>query len=400
MSENSKSKKALTSALAIGLAAVMTIGGGTFAYLQGETEEVKNDFKRNKVMVELAETKGPEFSIVPGATDEKDPKVTVDNTVDAYAFVEITDATENLVKYEIADGWTPLEGYDNVYYREVPANADVKEFGVLKNDTVSYDASLTNTDMVDADGNLKENVTLTFKAYAIQKMPFNSAVKAYEAKDAVIVADAAAFETAVTAGGYVALDKNVAIAPEGTGSGLVPQMNVTKDTTLNLSGKTLGVDAAVAAEKLTYTPAIMEVEEGAALTIDGKGTISAEAGNNNSYGINVTGGKVVINDGNFYGAPTAVQVQTGSLEINGGFFDLAPTVKSLVPSLASYVVNCIDSNYKDGSATIVINGGTFVNFDPSANPEGSGTTYVADGYHVESAVQANGDTWYTVVKNA
>ncbi len=179
MSENSKSKKALTSALAIGLAAVMTIGGGTFAYLQGETEEVKNDFTRNKVMVDLVETKGPNFSIIPGTTAEKDPKVTVDNTVDAYAFVEITDATEGLVNYELADGWTKLDGYDNVYYREVAADAADKEFSVLKNDTVSYDASLTNTDMVDADGNLKPNVALTFKAYAIQQEPFANAKAAW-----------------------------------------------------------------------------------------------------------------------------------------------------------------------------------------------------------------------------
>ncbi len=185
MSENSKSKKALTSALAIGLAAIMAIGGGTFAYLNGETEEVKNDFKRNKVMVDLVETKGPNFEIIPGMSDEKDPKVTVDNTVDAYAYVEITDATEGLVTYELADGWTLLKGTDNIYYREVAKDADVKEFSVLKNDSVSYDASLLNSDMVDENGELKPNVALTFKASATQKAPFNDPVKAYYQVDAV-----------------------------------------------------------------------------------------------------------------------------------------------------------------------------------------------------------------------
>ena len=36
---------------------------------------------------------------------EKDPKVTVDATVDSYVYVEVTDATKGLVSYVIADGW-------------------------------------------------------------------------------------------------------------------------------------------------------------------------------------------------------------------------------------------------------------------------------------------------------
>lgn len=46
----------------------------------------------------------------------------------------------------------------------------------------------------------------------------------------------------------------------------------------------------------------------------------------------------------------------------------------------------------------MIYGGTFVNFDPSTNPEGAGTSYVAEGYTVISEEQDNGDIWYTVVK--
>ena len=113
--------------------------------------------------------------------------------------------------------------------------------------------------------------------------------------------------------------------------------------------------------------------------------------------INVNGGKVVVNDGKYYGAITAIQVQKGVLEINGGFFDLAPTCKSVVPHYAKYMINCIDAAYKDGTAVISVKGGTFVNFDPSANPEGAGTSYVADGYKVVSETQENGEIWYTVV---
>ena len=183
--------------------------------------------------------------------------------------------------------------------------------------------------------------------------------------------------------------------PDKTANTLVPQMEVTKDTNLDLSGQKLGV-AADAEDFGKASPVLMTVTSGT-LTIDGDGEINCEAGNQQVYGINVIGGKVVINGGSYYGAITAVQVQKGNLTINGGFFDMAPTCKVQVPHYAKYVVNCIDSAYQNGTAKIIVTGGTFVNFDPSANPEGAGTSYVADGYKVVSETQTNGDTWYTVV---
>ncbi len=203
----------------------------------------------------------------------------------------------------------------------------------------------------------------------------------------------------LAAGGDVTLEQNVDVLPQGPDEDTIaPQMVVSKDTALDLSGKSLSVDKAAFEASLPYTPALIVIENGAAMTIDGNGTITAEAGNNNSYGINVNGGSLVINDGNYYGAMTAVQVQKGSLVINGGFFDMAPTCKEAVPQYAKYIINAIDSAYKDGSATIEIKGGTFVNFDPSADPEGAGTSYLADGYIAVGEKQDNGETWYTVVK--
>lgn len=205
--------------------------------------------------------------------------------------------------------------------------------------------------------------------------------------------------TAAKDGNTIKLLADVAIAPvveDKTVSTLVPQMTISKDAVLDLAGKRIGVDAEGDFGKAS--PVLMAVT-GGTLTINGEGTIDCEAGEQQVYGINVIGGNVVINGGTYYGALTAVQVQRGSLEINGGFFDMAPTCKAQVPKYAKYIVNCIDANYKDGTATISIKGGTFVNFDPSASPEGADTSYVADGYKVVSAKQSNGDTWYTVVPN-
>ena len=96
------------------------------------------------------------------------------------------------------------------------------------------------------------------------------------------------------------------------------------------------------------------------------------------YGIDIYGGaKVVINSGTYYGGGTAVQLEQGELTINGGTFAVTPFGE---PYGYKYVINVVDKNYGDGSAKIAIQGGTFVNFDPSANPEGQGTSYVAPGY--------------------
>ena len=201
-------------------------------------------------------------------------------------------------------------------------------------------------------------------------------------------------------GDQIKIDNDVVITPvveDKTTSTLVPQTVLNKSATLNLAGKKLTVDGATA-DYGKASPLIMAVEgANTNVTIEGDGEINCEAGNNQVYGINVKdGASLVVKDGTYYGAMTAIQVQQGSLKIEGGFFDMAPTCKAQVPQYAKYVVNAIDGNYKNGSATISITGGTFVNFDPSANPEGKGTSYVADGYKVVPETHGS-DTWYTVV---
>ncbi len=80
---NKNKKKKLTTSLAVALAALLLIGGGTFAYLQSNTEDVVNTFNANQVTVELTETTGGDYNIIPGTTQEKDPTVTVNATVPA-----------------------------------------------------------------------------------------------------------------------------------------------------------------------------------------------------------------------------------------------------------------------------------------------------------------------------
>lgn len=199
------------------------------------------------------------------------------------------------------------------------------------------------------------------------------------------------------------------MVPVGVGDALIPQMNIYKNTTLYLNGKTLSFDKDTTAEILSYTPAFFGVMTGATFTVYGEGVIDAEAGYNTAYGINVFGGNLVINGGTYYGAMSAVQVQTGTCTINGGYFDLAETIKSVGPdgwgdyNMYDYLINCIDANISNGTAVVYVKGGTFVNYNPSASQgEPNAPVSFVDGenYEVESVVQSNGETWYTVVPKA
>ena len=139
-----------------------------------------------------------------------------------------------------------------------------------------------------------------------------------------------------------------------------------------------------------------------ALIVDANTTINATAnggidtGVNGGYGLNVRkGATLTINNGYYYGGGTTVQVQEGTLVINGGTFACEPYAN---PTYGyNFMINCVDSAYKNGTAKVIIKGGTFVNFDPSnCSAEGAGTNFVADGYKVISEKKGS-DTYYTVV---
>ena len=271
---STKKRKMITTALAVALAVLLLIGGGTFAYLQSTSKDVKNNFNANQVTVDLTETGNKQYDIIPGTTQKKDPKVTVNNTVDAYVFVEVTDTTQGLVEYSIADGWAKLEGFDNVYYREVAKDANPNEFSVLAGDKVSYSTALENSDMLDADGKLKSGIELTFKAHAIQKEGFKDAVAAYkqiptEAKTTDEVTEA------------IANGKAVKLADD-TSDLTVPIETLTdKDVSIDLNNK-----------KLTVTGTNPRISRGESLTLV-NGTVEWQVQNTAVIGME-TGSEVTL----------------------------------------------------------------------------------------------------------
>lgn len=164
------------------------------------------------------------------------------------------------------------------------------------------------------------------------------------------------------------------------------------DVTINLNGHTIANTTAV------YDPAggiisLIAVENGANVTITGNGTIHALE--DDCYCVDVQNGSMLtIEDGTFIGNITACYVQQGDLVIEGGDYSIQQLSGPGNGDDERFTLNCLDANYKDGTATIEVTGGTFNKFDPANNlAEGPGTNFCAAGYTTEQ----QGDK-YTVVK--
>ena len=166
--------------------------------------------------------------------------------------------------------------------------------------------------------------------------------------------------------------------------------------TLNATGKTIANTQDIYNAE-TYDWSMISVRGWMGnLTITG-GTFAAKA--NDCYVMDVRdGGYLTIEDGKFIGNVDAIYVEKGTAVIEGGFFDIQQKSSgSTLKEQYKTLLNCQNANYNAGKAKIIVKGGTFVNFDPSNNPEGEGTSFVANGYKVVSETQTNGDVWYTVV---
>lgn len=141
------------------------------------------------------------------------------------------------------------------------------------------------------------------------------------------------------------------------------QLAINKSITLGLNGKTIKNTVEIWGDD---TNAILSIKGGAKVTITGNGTIAAKE--NDCYTINVVNGDLTIENGTFVGNISVVQVQKGSLTINGGDFSLLQKMTD-GKGENRYLINCIDDAYVDGSAKVAISGGTFVGFDPNVSPE-------------------------------
>lgn len=133
------------------------------------------------------------------------------------------------------------------------------------------------------------------------------------------------------------------------------------------------------------------------LTLSGDGEVIAKA--NDCYAVDVQdGGHLVIEDGHYNGNIHAVYVEEGTAEIKGGTFEVQQKYPD-AEKADEFVLNCLDENYKNGTAKIIVTGGTFIGFNPGdCKAEGNGTNFVAPGYaSIPNGTAADGRTIWKVV---
>ena len=146
---------------------------------------------------------------------------------------------------------------------------------------------------------------------------------------------------------------------------------------LNLNGKTIAATAPIADFSNNNSWSLFSVR-GGQLTVNGNGTVMPLNQVNDAFAFDVQGGHLIIESGNFYGNDHVVYVWTGTAEIRGGRFEVMTNSDS---NITNYVLNCYDANYKNGTAHIIVTGGTFINFNPAdCAAEGAHTNFVAEGY--------------------
>ena len=247
--------------------------------------------------------------------------------------------------------------------------------------------------MKETAGNEYQNLTIDgigITVYATQDTVENDSFGNTYDENATYypVIDLASLKDAIKNGGNVAVDADVEV------SGVDNMANrtiISKPTTLQLNKK-ITSPYEMGNNNTNFTALIVAADT--TINAGKDGGIDTQGG---AYGINVlSGANLVINGGTYYGGGTAVQVQKGTVTINGGHFAVEPFSDARYGY--NFLLNCIDAAYKDGTANIIVKGGTFVNFNPAnCKAEGENTNFVAEGYGVVATPQANGDVWYTVV---
>ena len=177
--------KAVTAMLALTLVlAAYWAVGGTAAWLAAKSEPIASTFTFGDINITLTETnhqEGP-TKIIPGVDIPKDLRVTVQaDSVDCWLFVKVEQTgtfVADKVTYFMDDDWTKGDGSqipENVYYRQVNAATDDREFPVLKDDKITVSNALTKEEIQ----NIADGPTLTFTAYAVQKEGINTAAEAW-----------------------------------------------------------------------------------------------------------------------------------------------------------------------------------------------------------------------------
>ena len=191
------------------------------------------------------------------------------------------------------------------------------------------------------------------------------------AHEVVSVSTFAALKAAATAGGDVKLESAIDFTQ-------VVTVDNNKTLTVDLNKQNVA-NAADLWNESTNQWSLFSVRRGSTLTLKGDGEVIAKA--SDCFAVDVQdGGHLVIEDGHFNGNVHAVYVYEGVAEIKGGTFEVQQKYSD-ADKADEFVLNCYDANRENGTAKIIVTGGTFIGFNPgNCKAEGNGTNFVAPGY--------------------
>lgn len=203
-----KQKGTVSTRMFVTLVAVMLVlgcaVGGTLAWLTAQTAPVVNTFTVGDIDIDLTETTGSEYKLIPGEKVAKDPKVTVKaGSEKCYVFVKVEASAamkaameNNVIQWNVdamphnLDGkWTKLTGVtEDIYYLVANASTADQDFYILggeegyRNGRLIIPGNVTAEDIAEVEA--IGDTTLTFTAYAIQFEGMDDAASAWAALNA------------------------------------------------------------------------------------------------------------------------------------------------------------------------------------------------------------------------
>ena len=389
------------------------LAGSTFAWFTDTATTGVNKITSGNLHVEIQNEAGTKIEKLEWVTKEG---TAIDNQDDilwepgcTYLLTpfKIVNTGNLALKYKIVitglDGDSPLLDVIKFTYKVGGVESLLNEEGHL----TAKGTAGASTDMITVSAHMdeaadnryqdKELTNIRFTVYATQDTVENDSFNNTYDENATYypVLDAAGLKDALVNGGNIKVDNDV-----DTGKAV---MTVTKDTTLDMNGKTIQNTENIWIDNAGSDGnwSLISARNGANLTITGNGTFKAKE--NDSFTVDVQDGSTVtIEDGTFISNVSAVYVTEGTAIIEGGFFDIQQKAAGTGEAQYRFMLNCLDESYKaePKKANIIVKGGTFVNYDPShSNSENPQANFVAEGYSVISE-QHGADTWYTVVRAA
>ena len=266
--------------------------------------------------------------------------------------------------------WT-LNCYDE-HYQSKEANIEVTGGTFVGFDPANNKAEGENTNFVPAgyvstkgaDGNFVVTEVKVAEVNGVAYATLSEAIAAAKDGDTVkLLRDINTPEISYMISKSLTIDLN-GMTVTGSGYDAVFQIDNADAKVIIKNGKVVAVEQSGSAGK--YTMAIWASKAGCEVTLEGL-DVSQKITHTDDPQMDMiyaSGGTITINSGNF------------------------------VSGTPAWTLNCNDTSYKNGTAKIIVKGGTFVGFDPANNKaEGENTSFVAAGY----VSRMDEDGSYTVV---